>query len=240
MFTALLFLAGLLLRADPGPAPADPPPEPPADPPEPKAKAEPKADPKAEQPADPKADPDAGDPRVQRANAQAATERVKRREAEERSATLLRALGPVLTELGIKVEGLEADPERLAGEARKWQAKYRDERVTNALHRAAAKANAKPEMLGRWLRGGSELADLDPEAPDFEANLDAIVQAAVTSEPILLATPPAGPSRSGPEFSGSGGKSLDEQIAEAEKSGDYRTSTRLKLAKQALSSPTVS
>ena len=175
-----------------------------------------------------------GDSPAQKASREAAKYRTRAKEAEDRNAQLLTALRPALEALGIKVEGGAApDPAELAKQVDSWRSKYMAERVANAIHRQAATAGARPEALTRYLRGGSELSELDPEADTFEQELQSVVQRALTDEPSLKvasATPP----RSGAEFNGAGtGKTIDEQIAEAEKAGDYRTSIRLKEARQA-------
>lgn len=172
-------------------------------------------------------------PAAARASAEAARYRTQLKEERDRSSRLLSALKPALDVLGIKVEGAEVDPAELAKQADTWKGKYMAERVSNAVHRQAATLGARPEALMRYLRGGDELSGLDPEADEFEQELKAIAQRALEAEPGLKAAP-AVPQRSGAEFSGQGGKTLDEQIAEAEKAGDYKTSMRLKLAKQDL------
>ena len=157
--------------------------------------------------------------------------RVRAKEAEDRNKALLTALRPALDVLGIKVEGAEPDAGELAKQVETWQNKYKQERVGNAVHRIATELGAKPNSVMRYLRGGDELSELDPEADTFEQELKSVVQRALTDEPGLKVAP-AAPPRSGAEFNGGSGKTLDEQIAEAEKAGDYKTSLRLKLAKE--------
>jgi len=175
-----------------------------------------------------------GDSAAQRASREAANYRTKLREEQAKNTALMTALRPALETLGIKVEGGGApDPAELTKQVDSWRSKYMAERVSNAIHRQAATAGARPEALTRYLRGGSELSELDPEADNFEQELQSVVQRALTDEPSLKVAA-APPPRSGAEFNGAGtGKTIDEQIAEAEKSGDYRTSIRLKEARQA-------
>jgi hypothetical protein len=190
-----------------------------------------------------KADPPAGsddsgeptaDNAAQRASREAAGYRTKLREEQAKNTALMAALRPALETLGIKVEGGGTpDPAELTKQVDSWRSKYMAERVANAIHRQAATAGARPDALTRYLRGGSELSELDPEADNFEQELQSVVQRALTDEPSLKVAA-APPPRSGAEFNGAGtGKTIDEQIAEAEKSGDYRTSIRLKEARQA-------
>ncbi len=156
--------------------------------------------------------------------------RTRAKEAETKTQNVVKALTPLFIALGIKVEGAEPDPNELAKQVETWQNKYKQERVSNAVHRIATELGAKTGSLMRYLRGGDELSELDPEADNFEQELKSVVQRALTDEPGLKAAA-APPPRSGAEFNGGGGKTLDEQIAEAEKAGDYRTSIRLKEAR---------
>lgn len=168
-----------------------------------------------------------------KASREAAKYRNQAKDEREKNTKLVNALRPMLEALGIKVEGGEPDPVALAKQADEWKGKYVKERLNNAVHREAAKQGATPDKLMRWLRGGDELGGLDPEADTFEQELTSVVQRALTDNPDLKAAP-AVPRQSGAEFNGAGGKSLDEQIADAEKAGDIKLSLRLKLAKQNL------
>src|SRR5688500_17296557 len=142
--------------------------------------------------------------------------RLRARDAEERNSKLLTALRPALDALGIKVEGADVDPAELTKQVDTWKGKYMAERISNAVHRQAAALGARPDALMRYLRGGDELSELDPEQDNFEQELKSVIQRVLTDEPTLKVAP-AAPPRSGADFNGGSGKTLDEQIAEAEK-----------------------
>jgi hypothetical protein len=166
---------------------------------------------------------------VKQANDQAANERVKRREAEDQMKAMRDAFAPVLKAMGIELPGAQVDPAQLTREVESWKAKYRDERVGNAIQRVATAEGAKPELMLRYLKGGDELANLDPDSNEFEAQAKAVVQAAIAAEPTLKAAQDA-PRRSGGDHSaGAEGatRSIEQRIQEAMEKGDWKAVMRL-------------
>lgn len=153
-------------------------------------------------------------------------EREKREAAE-------RQLSAIATALGLKPE--DNDPEKLQAALSTTQVELRQERVENALYREAVKQGAKPEHLLRWLKGGGELADLDPSSDTFKSDLRQLVTDTLEEQSDLKAAPGApggaGAGRSGGEFGGAGTKSLDERIAEAQSKGDFKETIRLQAEK---------
>lgn len=238
----LIAFLSLLLRVEPGagdaggaasgepPTPKPPTPKPPAPPAPPTGGGESGDGAPAAEGGEGSGEP-SDDSAAQKASREAAKSRIKAKEAEESKAKLLTAMRPLLDQLGIKVEGLDPDPTELTKSINEWKGKYLKERVSNAIQRQAVALGARPEALTRYLRGGDELGELDPEGDQFEQELKAVVQRALSEEPGLKVAA-APPPKSGAEFNGSTGKTIDEQIADAEKSGDYKTSLRLKMAKQ--------
>jgi hypothetical protein len=169
------------------------------------------------------------DPRIKQANDQAANERVKRREAEDQSKAIRDAFAPVLKAMGIEVPGAQVDPVKLAQDVEGWKAKYREERVGNVIQKLATAEGAKPELMLRYLKGGSELAELDPDHKDFEATAKAVVQAAIAAEPTLKAAG-AAPRQSGGDFSaGANGnaQSIEQKLSDAAEKGDWKLYNRL-------------
>ncbi|MEO6081920.1 MAG: hypothetical protein ABIQ18_02310, partial [Umezawaea sp.] len=72
----------------------------------------------------------------------------------------------------------------------------------------ASKHEADPQALTDSKAFAAATAALDPSAADFTEQLDAAIKKAVADNPRLKATPaPAGPARSGGEFSGGPGAS---------------------------------
>lgn len=133
---------------------------------------------------------------LNRANAQAAEERTKRTKAETDRTQALEAFKPIAKLLGLDT-GEEPDPAQLQAKLEETQAALRSERVNNTFYRVAAQVDANPELTLRYLRGGSELNDLDPDNSEFETTLKTIVQAAISSTPQLKAAPQAGGSFDG-------------------------------------------
>lgn len=136
-------------------------------------------------------DPVALQREVDEARRQAAAARTKVSEAEASRNQALEAFKPIAKLLGFDT-GEDPDPAALQTKLEQTQAALRAERVNNAFYRVASQVDANPELTLRYLRGGNELEGLDPEKDDFEANLKAIVQAAVTATPALKVTPQAG------------------------------------------------
>lgn len=173
--------------------------------------------------------PAAGRDPVAAANDQAAKARVKAREAEDKLEAFKNAFVPALKAMGIDIPGTDVDPKQLATEVEQWKGKYREERVGNTLQKIATQEGAKAELMLRYLRGGGELAQLDPDSPQFEEQATAMVRAAIASEPTLKAAGSA-PTRSGADFSaGASGatRSIEQQLQDAAEKQDWKSYNRL-------------
>lgn len=133
---------------------------------------------------------------LNRANAQAAAARTRATTAETDKKQALDAFKPIARLLGLDT-GEEPDPAQLQAKLEQTQAALRAERINNAFYRVASQEGANPELTLRYLRGGNELDDLDPEKSEFAATLKTIVQAAISSTPALKASPQAGGSFDG-------------------------------------------
>ncbi|WP_405204412.1 hypothetical protein OG795_15405 [[Kitasatospora] papulosa] len=102
--------------------------------------------------------------------------------------------------LGIVEDDQPADPAQLTQQLEAEQAKARQTAVELAVYRTAREAGGDPDALLDSRSFAASLADLDPTDT---AAVKAAVQAAVTANPKLAANPqPAGPARSGAEFTG--------------------------------------
>lgn len=100
--------------------------------------------------------------------------------------------------LGIVEDDQPADPAQLTQQLEAEQAKARQTAVELAVYRTAREAGGDPDALLDSRSFAASLADIDPTDT---AAVTAAVQAAVTANP-KLATVPAGPARSGAEFTG--------------------------------------
>ncbi len=95
-------------------------------------------------------------------------------------------------------------------------------RIEKALNAAAEKHDGDTSILAPYLTGTGALAQLDPTADDFASQVDAVVSAAVESNPKLKKAPvQAAAPRSGGDLSGgngspksSGEKSIEDLIRE--------------------------
>lgn len=243
---AVLTALGVLKVDDP---PKDPPPDPPKDPPKDPAKDDDDDD-DADDDADDGADDggDGGKPDltgltpeqlqarltkarrdVKSAKGMGKSEREKREKAE-------RQLSAIAAALGLKPE--DNDPEKLQASLEATQGELRSEKVENALYREAVKQGAKPEHLLRWLKGGGELADLDPKSDTFKADLAQLVTDTLEEVGDLkVPANGAGAGKSGGEFGGAGSKTLDEQIEAARSKGDHKEAIRLQAEKLTSGTP---
>lgn len=120
--------------------------------------------------------------------------------ADERVAAILKAAG-------LTPDGKEdpADQLRAAREAaEKAATNARQTAVELAVYRTAGKAGADPDAVLDSRSFLNEVADLDPEAPDFGDKVTAAIKAALKKNSKLSAAP-AGPGKQGADHSGSGG-----------------------------------
>ena len=123
---------------------------------------------------------------------------------DEETGGLKKALGAWLG-----VEGDQpADANKVLEELQKRdQARERELaslRLTNALEQTARQHGADVDILAPYLRGSGRLDKLDPAAPEFSGQLDALVADLVSKQPKFKANGHGGqaPPRGGSEFPG--------------------------------------
>jgi hypothetical protein len=140
-------------------------------------------------------------------------------------------LDKIAVALGLKPDE-KADPAKLAEQLTASQAAARQSAVQLAVYQAASKAGANAAALLDSVGFANATKDLDPTAADFAAQVEKAIAEAVTANPLLKATP-AGPARSGGQFTGAPGapdqitedqlKTMTpEQIVEAQAKGQLR------------------
>lgn len=96
--------------------------------------------------------------------------------------------------------GQQATPEQLTQQLEAEQSKAKATAVELAVYRTAREAGGDPDALLDSRQFAASIADLDPTDT---AAVKSAVEAAVTANPKLAAqTAPAGPARSGSEFTG--------------------------------------
>lgn len=129
------------------------------------------------------------------ARAEAGKSRVtaKQRAADEARTQLAQDIGRAL---GIVPDGQEADPAQLTAQLTASQAQARQTAVELAVYRHAAEAGGDADAL---LDSRAFAASLDDIDPTDTAAIQAAIEATVTANPKLAAAP-AGPARSGAEF----------------------------------------
>jgi len=121
----------------------------------------------------------------------------KQRAADEARSELAQQIGKAL---GIVDDDTPPDPDQLAQQLAAEQAKAKATAVELAVYRTAPAAGADPDALLDSRAFADAVANLDPTDPDA---VKAAVEAAVAANPKLAANPqPAGPARSGAEFTG--------------------------------------
>ena len=107
--------------------------------------------------------------------------RTKKNEFEKELADLKDKLAK---SLGLK-EDDEKDGDKLSDELARLQDKYRQERLKNAFYRVAAKNEADADLTWAVLQSGGQIADIDVDSDDFEADLTKIVKTTVEGNPKL-------------------------------------------------------
>lgn len=126
---------------------------------------------------------------------------------------------------------------RLREESAKYRTSARAERVRLHAYTTAAELGVNPAALLGSVAFAEAARALDPSAEDFPARLADTVQRVLKANPWMAAQPtpapppPPVPASGGADFQGAGGTpppSLDEQIAEAEKAGNYALAISLK------------
>lgn len=145
-----------------------------------------------------------------RAEARKHEDRWKDRDKQlEQQNTLLRTLAE---KAGVEVDG-KPDPEKLLQQVTSAQQAAADRTRELAIFRAAASANANPDLLLDSRGFMAKTADLDPSSSDFADRVKALVAETVVANPALAvtpaepvtpppATPPVLPASSGADFSG--------------------------------------
>ncbi len=161
--------------------------------------------------------------------AEAAGNRTKLTAAEQAQKAQLDKLAVAL---GLKTDD-NADPAKLTEQLTAQTTAARQSAVQLAVYKAAGQLGANATALLDSVGFANATKELDPSAPDFAAQVEAAITAAVGANP-LLKTAPAGPARSGGQFTGAPGapdqitedqlKTMTpEQIVEAQQKGQLRT-----------------
>ena len=107
--------------------------------------------------------------------------RTKKNEFEKELADLKDRLAK---SLGLK-EDEDNDSDKLSEELTRLQGKYRQERLKNAFYRVAAEQQADADLTWAVLQLGGQIADIDVDSDDFEADLTKIVKTTVDGNPKL-------------------------------------------------------
>jgi len=106
--------------------------------------------------------------------------------------------------LGLINDDDKADPEKLTVELAARDKQLRQLQVEQAAYKAAAKHNADPDALLDSRGVTDQLSKLDPSADDFASQVDAVIKAAVESNPRLKSG--QAPGKSGNELPGGSGE----------------------------------
>lgn len=129
----------------------------------------------------------------------------------------------------------------LRQESAKYRTSARSETVLRHAYATAGQLGVNPDALLGSVTFTQAAGQLDPNSTEFPAQLAAAITQALQANPWMAAqqhTPPAVPqvpATSGGQFPGAPGApqpSLDQQIAEAEKAGDWKTVIRLRRQQQ--------
>ncbi|MBA9003740.1 hypothetical protein [Thermomonospora cellulosilytica] len=123
-------------------------------------------------------------------------------------------------------------------EAAKYRVRARTETVQRHAYAVAGQLGANPDALLGSVAFAQAAEQLDPNAADFPARLAEMIQSALAANPWLAAQPttpatPPVPPTSGGQFPGAPqapAPTLQQQIAEAEAKGDWKTARQLKTA----------
>ncbi|MFF1790757.1 hypothetical protein ACFVX9_30370 [Kitasatospora sp. NPDC058243] len=140
---------------------------------------------------------------------EAAKARVAKQTAAEQATTdltqkLARALGLVQDDTPPDPAELTKKIETQTGRIGQLEQELRTRQVELAVHAAAVRQQAKPELLLDSRSFAKTLTALDPAAADFTTQLDAAIKAAVDANQNLRSVPQAG--RSGADLTGGTGE----------------------------------
>jgi hypothetical protein len=163
-----------------------------------------------------------------RAEAGKARTTAKQQAADEARKDLAQQIGKAL---GL-VEDATTDPAKLTEQLTAQTAAARQSSVQLAVFRAAGKAGANADALLDSVGFANATKGLDPGAADFATQIEQAITTAVAANPLLKATP-AGPARSGGDFTGGPGAAdqitedqlktmTPEQIVAAQEKGQLR------------------
>lgn len=171
------------------------------------------------------------DPKVQKMitdlRKEAGDSRTAKNAESERVKAILKAAG-----IDVGDEDPVKAAENSARERDEARAEARVLKVERAVEKAARTAGADEDLLTAVLAHQGHLAKLDPTAADFTAALDALVKAAVDSNPKLkTGRVPVPSSVDHAGGSGEGAHDLDAQIADATKNRDFVRAISLKRQK---------
>lgn len=127
---------------------------------------------------------------------EAAKHRTTARTAGERVTALETQLASIGKALGLESD--DPDPNALTTELENVRNELKKERLQNRFSRVATATNADADLTMAYLSHRGQLADLDPEADDFEQQLTQAVKAALEANPKLRQGDT--PDRAGAEF----------------------------------------
>ena len=136
--------------------------------------------------------------------------------------------------LGVELpEGEDKDSDKalqtLQSRIDSMEKESRDNKIEAVFTRVANKVGVKPGLTLKYLKADGVFDQMDHRATDFEGQIEQAVRAAAAEEESLLVKQESGtPGQSGAEFTSSDGKTLDEKIEEARKSGNVTEVIRLK------------
>lgn len=151
---------------------------------------------------------------VNRMRNKEALQRTKLKEAEDKHQAVLDSIAKAL---GVKGSE-EVDPAKLTEQLTAAQAEARQLKVERAVERAARTHGADEALLTAVLAHQGKLTGFDPASDTFATDVDALVAEAVEANPRLkaetTAPAPAGPARSGGDFSA--GSGAGQPISEAQ------------------------
>ncbi len=141
----------------------------------------------------------------------------------------------ILKAMGLSADGKTDPAEQLktaADERDKIQQKYRNKSLQAAILEHASKAGADPTAVKDSLTFRDSVADLDPDAADYEDQVVAAMKKAVKANPKLGAAPAAGgPGKQGADHTGGSGGTVTQKQFNAmnltQRSELYRTNPSL-------------
>lgn len=112
----------------------------------------------------------------------------------EQQQTLLKTLAE---KAGVEVDG-KPDPEKLVAQLTAARQTAQDRARELAIFRAAAGANANPDLLLDSRQFMAKTSGLDPSSTDFNDQVKALVAETVAANPTLAIAPPAAPAPAAP------------------------------------------